>query len=150
MRISDWSSDVCSSDLDIGRTAYAVKPDLAAAGSGDVRWPVAAALLDAQLLVGDHAIGQFRLVPAQAHALCGDRADRLLRRQQQPHLHGLVCRPGHAAGAVAEAPEKAGAHTPADHAAGFLGEHHFLHLAVAGRLIADDETRLAELQGVAT
>src|SRR3546814_14659146 len=94
---------------DIGRTAYAVKPDLAAAGSGDVRWPAAAALLDAQLLVGDHAIGHLRLVPAQAHALCGDRADRRLHRQQQPPLHGLVGIHGHAAGAVTEATDNYGA-----------------------------------------
>src|SRR3546814_11310989 len=91
---------------DIGRTAYAVKPDLAAAGSGDVRWQVAAALLDAQLLVGDHAIGPFRLVPAPEHALCGACTDRLLRRQQQPHLPGLVGRQGPRARAVPPTPQK--------------------------------------------
>src|SRR3546814_14719154 len=57
MRISDWSSDVCSSDLDLGHRAFGGRRARAgvAGGHGDLRRRDARIRLDAQAADREHA-----------------------------------------------------------------------------------------------
>src|SRR3546814_5655609 len=91
MRISDWSSDVCSSDLDQLVAALAGAPDVPALGRDRLVTPVvAAAALDIE--IAHHLIVACRI--AFGHPDIGDEAAA---------ARGRVLRPG----ALAQAP---GAH----------------------------------------
>src|SRR3546814_10852639 len=73
MRISDWSSDVCSSDLGSGGSAeilvegFATDPQV----TGDDG--LALAVINTAVQLGDHFVGAGTVPPAISTALSGDR-----------------------------------------------------------------------------
>src|SRR3546814_7194862 len=92
MRISDWSSDVCSSDLLSHRVA--TRERQRKASSGALRLPVAQRRRDRDRFVADH-LGEFDAPAVRARTRCCDdqRADhdagRILDQRSEEHTSEL-------------------------------------------------------------
>src|SRR3546814_4311515 len=97
MRISDWSSDVCSSDL------YIAQPPLYKLKSGKQEtyvkddhelneWLIGSALDNASLLTGAVAVPNETLVPlSHEYAAVGEIIDRIGRRRSEERRVGKEC-----------------------------------------------------------